>query len=72
VDPDYLPKDPARKVEVPKQLLDTDTTVLSWGQLRTVLTKELKDWLLLELDMKDMQSVLRHSYRRFIYCGMAA
>ena len=51
-DQDFLPKDPARKVEVPKQLLDTDTTVLCWDQLRTVLAKlELKDRLLLELDM---------------------
>ena len=37
VDQDFLPKDPARKVEVPKQLRDTDTTVLSWDQLRSVL-----------------------------------
>src|SRR5437773_873301 len=27
VDQDFLPKDPARKVEVPKQLAETDTTV---------------------------------------------
>jgi integrase len=52
VDQDFLPKDPARKVEVPKQLSDTDTTVLSWDQLRRVLAQlSLKDRLILELDM---------------------
>jgi integrase len=52
VDQDFLPKDPARKVEVPKQLRDTDTTVLSWEQLRSVLAHlSLKDRLVLELDM---------------------
>jgi integrase len=51
-DQDFLPKDPARKVEVPKQLRDTDTTVLSWDQLRSVLANlSLKDRLILELDM---------------------
>jgi integrase len=54
VDQDFLPKDPARKVAVPKQLADTDTTVLSWDQLRGVLaTLTLKDRLILELDMTD-------------------
>jgi len=54
VDQDFLPKDPARKVEVPKQLADTDTTTLSWDQLRNVLAKlTLKDRLILELDMTD-------------------
>jgi integrase len=54
VDQDFLPKDPARKVEVPKQLADTDTTVLNWDQLRSVLAKlSLKDRLILELDMTD-------------------
>src|SRR2546425_45500 len=54
VDQDFLPKDPARKVEVPKQLADTDTTVLNWDQLRSVLAElNLKDRLILELDMTD-------------------
>jgi integrase len=54
VDQDFLPKDPARKVEVPKQLADTDTTVLNWDQLRSVLAElSLKDRLILELDMTD-------------------
>jgi integrase len=52
VDQDFLPKDPARKVEVPKQIADTDTTTLSWEQLRHVLAKlGMKDRLILELDM---------------------
>jgi integrase len=52
VDQDFLVKDPARKVKVPTQLRDTDTTTLSWDQLRMAL-KELspRDRLLLELDM---------------------
>ncbi len=54
VDQDFLPKDPARKVDVPAQLADTDTTVLSWDQLRDVLANlTLKDRLILELDMTD-------------------
>jgi integrase len=54
LDQDFLPKDPARKVEVPKQLADTDTTVLNWDQLRSVLAElSLKDRLILELDMTD-------------------
>ena len=54
VDQDFLPKDPARKVEVPKQLADTDITVLNWDQLRNVLAElTLKDRLILELDMTD-------------------
>ncbi|HEX3105165.1 MAG TPA: tyrosine-type recombinase/integrase, partial [Terriglobales bacterium] len=54
VDQNFLPKDPARKVEVPKQLPDTDTTVLNWDQLRSVLAGlSLKDRLILELDMTD-------------------
>lgn len=54
VDQNFLPKDPARKVEVPKQLADTDTTVLNWDQLRSVLAVlSLKDRLILELDMTD-------------------
>lgn len=54
VDQDFLPKDSARKVEVPKQLRDTDTTTLTWDQLRTLLASlTLKDRLILELDMTD-------------------
>jgi integrase len=52
VDQDFLPKDPARKVAVPRQLRETDTTVLTWEQLRSVLANlSLQDRLTLELDM---------------------
>ena len=52
VDQDFLAKDPARKVKVPSQLRDTDTTTLSWDQLRKALAElDLKDRILLELEM---------------------
>jgi integrase len=52
VDQDFLRKDPARKVRVPKQLAETDKTTLSWEQLRRALTVvPLCDRVLLELDM---------------------
>ena len=52
VDQDFLVKDPARKVTVQTQLRDTDRTILTWPQLRGVLSKlKLRDRILLELDM---------------------
>jgi integrase len=52
VDQDFLVKDPARKVKVPAQLRDTDTTTLTWDQLRMALNElSPRDRLLLELDM---------------------
>jgi integrase len=52
VDQDFLVKDPARKVKVPSQLRDTDTTTLTWDQLRLALMQlALRDRILLELDM---------------------
>lgn len=52
VDQDFLVKDPARKVKVPTQLRDTDTTTLTWDQLRMALNElGLRDRILLELDM---------------------
>jgi integrase len=52
VDQDFLAKDPARKVKVPAQLRDTDTTTLTWDQLRNALVKLApRDRILLELDM---------------------
>jgi integrase len=52
VDQDFLVKDPARKVKVPSQLRDTDTTTLTWDQLRLALMElALRDRILLELDM---------------------
>jgi site-specific recombinase XerC len=52
VDQDFLAKDPARKVKVPTQLRETDTTTLTWDQLGLALSKlNLRDRILLELDM---------------------
>jgi integrase len=52
VDQDFLVKDPARKLKVPAQLRATDTTTLSWDELRLALSKlNLRDRILLELDM---------------------
>ncbi len=52
VDQDFPSKDPARKVKVPTQLRETDTTTLIWDQLRLVLMElDLRDRILLELDM---------------------
>jgi integrase len=52
VDQDFLVKDPARKVNVPAQLRDTDRTTLTWPQLRRSLSVlPLRDRVLLELDM---------------------
>ena len=52
VDQDFLVKDPARKIKVPAQLRATDTTTLTWDQLRLALEKlPLRDRILLELDM---------------------
>ena len=39
VDQDFLVKDPARKLKVPAQLRATDTTTLTWEQLRLALSK---------------------------------
>jgi hypothetical protein len=50
VDQDFLVKDPARKLKVPAQLRATDTTTLTWDQLRLALSKlSLRDRILLEL-----------------------
>ena len=52
VDQDFLTKDPARKVKVPTQLRETDTTSLTWDQLRSALDALTpRDRILLELDM---------------------
>lgn len=51
-DQDFLPKDPARKVNVPTQLRETDKTTLTWDQLRSAQSElDIRDRLLLELDM---------------------
>jgi integrase len=52
VDQDFLAKDPARKLKVPGDLRETDTTTLTWKQLRLALSKlPLRDRIVLELDM---------------------
>jgi hypothetical protein len=52
VDQDFLVKDPAGKLKVPAQLRATDTTTLTWDQLRLALSKlSLRNRILLELDM---------------------
>ena len=52
VDQDFIGKDPARTIKVPAHLKETDKTVLSWEQLRAVLSRlERRDRILLELEM---------------------
>jgi len=49
---DFLTKDPSIKVKVPAQLRATDTTTLTWDQLRAALDDmESHDRVCLELDM---------------------
>lgn len=52
VDQDFIGKDPARTIKVPAHLKETDKTVLSWDQLRAVLSKLGRcDRIVLELEM---------------------
>jgi len=52
VDQDFIGKDPARTIKVPAHLRETDKTVLSWDQLRAVLSRlGCCDRILLELEM---------------------
>ena len=52
VDQDFIGKDPARTIKVPVHLKETDKTVLSWDQLRAVLSRLGRcDRILLELEM---------------------
>ena len=71
VDQDFLVKDPARKVKVPAQLRATDTTTLTWDQLRLALSKlTLRDRILLELDMTNAlrpSELFAFRWRRFNY-----
>ena len=54
VEQDFLYKNPAKRVKVPKVLRAKDETVLSWDQLRMALELlEDRDRILLELDMTD-------------------
>jgi integrase len=71
VDQDFLVKDPARKLKVPAQLRPTDTTTLTWDQLRAALSKlGLRDRILLELDMTNAlrpSELFAFRWRRFDY-----
>jgi integrase len=71
VDQDFLSKDPARKVKVPTQLRETDTTTLTWDQLRLALNElTLRDRILLELDMTNAlrpSELLAFRWRCFDY-----
>lgn len=71
VDQDFLVKDPARKLKVPAQLRTTDTTTLTWDQLRLALSKlSLRDRILLELDMTNAlrpSELFAFRWRRFDY-----
>src|SRR5277367_765828 len=71
VDQDFLVNDPARKLKVPAQLRATDTTTLTWDQLRLALSKlNLRDRLLLELDMTNAlrpSELFAFRWRRFDY-----
>ena len=71
VDQDSLVKDPARKIKVPAQLRPTDTTTLTWDQLRLALSKlTLRDRILLELDMTNAlrpSELFAFRWRRFDY-----
>lgn len=71
VDQDFLVKDPARKIKVPAQLRATDTTTLTWDQLRLALSKlNLRDRILLELDMTNAlrpSELFAFRWKRFDY-----
>jgi integrase len=54
VDQGYLLKDPARKVKTPANLRPVDKTTLTWENLWAALDQlELRDWILLKLEMSN-------------------
>lgn len=54
MDQDFLSKSVAARVKVPKNLRETDTTTLTWDQLRMALeVLDEGDRILVELDMTD-------------------
>src|ERR1700761_2344330 len=73
VDQDFLVKDPARKLKVPAQLRATDTTTLTWDQLRLALSElPLRDRILLELDMTNAlrpSELFAFRWKRFDHAG---
>jgi integrase len=73
VDQDFLVKDPARKLKTPAQLRATDTTTLTWDQLRRALSQlPLRDRILLELDMTNAlrpSELFAFRWKRFDYAA---
>lgn len=54
VDQDFLYKNPAARVKIPKNMREKDTTTLTWDQLRMALELlDEGDRILVELDMTD-------------------
>jgi len=54
IDQDFVKKNPARKLLLPKELRPVNKTTLSWDQLRLVLNSvSLRDRILLTLDMTE-------------------
>jgi integrase len=54
IDQDFIQKNPARKLMLPKELRPVDKTNLSWDQLRLVLASvAVRDRILLTLDMTE-------------------
>jgi integrase len=54
IEQDFIAKNPAGKLAVPKQLRAVDRTTLTWDQLRRVLASvSLRDRILLTLDMTE-------------------
>jgi len=54
IEQEFVTKNPARKLAVPKQLRAVDRTTLTWNQLRLVLASvSLRDRILLTLDMTE-------------------
>ena len=54
IDQEFVAKNPARKLALPKQLRPVDRTTLTWDQLRSVLASvSLRDRVLLKLDMTE-------------------
>mgnify|MGYP005814139301 CR=1 FL=1 len=54
IEQDFLQKNPARKLTLPKELRTVDKTVLTWDQLRLILLSvPLRDRILLTLDMTE-------------------
>ena len=54
IDQDFVQRNPARKLILPKELLPVDKTTLTWNQVRLVLASvTLRDRILVTLDMNE-------------------